>query len=200
MAYTFDIDEAQKYMLFMLRNKENISSLLTGLLKPLADTTSDLVDWSDQNGVLDATGDSLTRLAELFDVQRLGRNDDTLRRFLRARLIELKNGGTFGDLKQVFEVLLPLVSWDIEDQNQYREDGIVAGAQILIKILDQIDIGANDVISVLRRIKALGVDWRLDLPPDDFDQVLTVSDGEIVETGNGSNDLGNGTLIPHQQI
>jgi hypothetical protein len=196
----FNDEDIQRYLIFILQNKENLTQFLRGLVKPLHEAKEELKLWSENKNIQDATGDALERLGELFNVQREGATDDLLRTLIRAKSFQLKNTGTYDDLKNIIEALTPTgTNWNIEETTKFFLETKTV-PQIVIQILDQIDLSANSFLAILAQVRPLGIDWRVELPPTDFDDVLTVSDSEDVETSTGSNGLGEGYLIAHIQV
>jgi hypothetical protein len=86
--------------------KPNITALLTGMLGQFQVAENTAILLRDARTIDNATGELLSFFANLVTERRAGRNDDTLRPFVRARVAANKSSGTALEIPAIIKLLL----------------------------------------------------------------------------------------------
>lgn len=134
------------------RGKVNIETFLTALVKPVQGIEDGLWQLLTERGIDNSVGAQLDRIGRIVNQDRLGLDDETYSRYLRARITVNRSNGLVGDLILVTELILNQPSALIVVAQQFP-------ASVAVKIFDDPvdDDLANTLISFLRDTVSAGV-------------------------------------------
>jgi len=135
------------------KRKPKIQSLLRGWLQQVQSLEEALFELYGNRSLDTAIGEQLDGIGEIVGEQRLGRDDETYRLLLRARIASNRSAGTVQELVDILALLLPGTSVQIAEQFP---------ASIVVEIQDAIDENLGSEVAILvRRAKAAGVKYLL---------------------------------------
>ena len=178
----------ERYLLPALHGKDLVQKVLVALTKPLFDTLEEVKTWASNRAIDDLSGDALTETSKLFGLERGDNSDSQLKTFLSIRIVELFASGTFEDLRRVLEIIDDTLDYDVILAYDFRLESKTV-SQAIINFGSAIALADSDFISILRSIKALGYDWRVDFVPPA--EALGFDGGETIVSG-GTNPFPNG--------
>ncbi len=135
------------------KGKEKIERFLSIIAAPFQEIEDAAWQLFTQRGIDTAVGVQLDRIGKIIGQPRDGRTDEVYRRFLSARIVVNKSGGTVDEILRVAELVL-----DDEDVTLTLASG--GPAQLLLKLEDApVPIETATLLAVyfLRRTVAAGV-------------------------------------------
>ena len=139
-------------LLSFLSDSTQLQALMSALLAPAAELENSFQQMINLRTLALAEGSQLDDIGALFLFPRSGRNDDTYRLWLSARLLALRSAGRGDDLIQIVQLLDKLAT-SIDVFSLVPSTAIVE--------VEGLTIDASTLVEILRSAKGAGI--RLDL-------------------------------------
>ncbi len=160
------VAEGLALLIQQFKGKPRLEAILSSYLEQVQELEDDFWDVFSNRWVETAEGIQLDGLGEIVGERRQGAPDDEYRAFVRARIRVNRSNGKMPELVEILSLIL-----DGEEvvAREYYPAAIVMGA------LDELEVNAKRVSSMLRQAKGGGI--RIDLVYSKVEKTSTLTFG-----------------------